>query len=58
MNLLSAVSKCCDSRRHNDNLDEADEEKDEGGAGHVSSEPGVHLFGVLQEGTGREGNSV
>lgn len=38
-----------DSRRHDDDLDEADEEKDEGGTGHVSPEPGVYLFGVLQE---------
>lgn len=39
-----------DSRRHNDDLDEADEEKDEGGAGHVRTEPGVHLSGVLETG--------
>lgn len=38
-----------DSRWNDDDLDEADEEKDEGGTGHVGSEPGVHLFGVLQE---------
>lgn len=37
-----------DSPRHHDNLDEADEDKDEGGAGHVRSEPGVHLFGILR----------
>ena len=38
------------SPRHDDDLDEADEDEDEGGAGHVGSEPGVHLPGVLQGG--------
>lgn len=51
LNLKHHVSfPSVDSRRHNDDLDEADEEKDEGGAGHVSPKPGVHLFGVLREG--------
>lgn len=48
-----------DSRWHNDDLDEADEEKDEGGAGHIGPEPGVHLFRILQERTRRrERNSL
>lgn len=44
-----AVFQTIDSRRHDDYLDDADEDKDEGGTGHVSPEPGVYLFGVLQE---------
>ena len=45
-----------DSRWHDDDLDEADEEEDEGGAGNVRPEPGVHLFGVLRrEQEGRRG---
>lgn len=34
---------------HNDDLNEADEQKDEGGAGYVCSESGVYLLGVLTE---------
>lgn len=53
--VYSVVFQSVHSRWHNDDLDEADEEKDEGGAGHVGPEPGVHLFGVLREGTGERG---
>lgn len=46
----SGLFQSVDSRWNDDDLDEADEEKDERGAGHVSPKPGVHLFGVLKEG--------
>lgn len=38
-----------DSPRHDDDLNEADKEENQGGTGHVRTESGVHLLGVLHK---------
>lgn len=43
------ISANADSPWHNDDLDEADKEENQGGTGHIRTESGVHLLRVLHK---------